>query len=234
MSSEYPVAARPRMAEEIAGLPFCPEVAAAAKQRGITQVVHFTTVRGVVGVLGSGFVKSRLRLPEDEHLEFVYQPNAHFRKDTAWLDYVNLSVERINDWMFSTSVRWHAAEGNPWVVLSFDPQILAHPGVVFTTTNNIYRAVKRAEGLPGFSQMFANAVDGWDPWQRRTVTHSRTGKQRSWPTDRQAEVLYPEELSCEYLQRIDVQTEAAFDAVNGALGGLGLDVPVCYAPEVFQ
>ena len=138
MSSEYPVAARPRTEEEIAGLPPCPEVVTEAKQRGVTQVVHFTTVRGAVGVLGSGFVKSRKRLPKDEHLEFVYRRNAKFRKDTAWLDYVNLSIERINDWMFGASVRWHATEGNPWVVLSFDPQILAHPGVVFTTTNNIY------------------------------------------------------------------------------------------------
>lgn len=232
MLPEYP--APPRTPEEIAGLPPWPEVAAMAKQRGVTQVVHFTTVRGAVGVLWSGFVKSRLRLPKDEHLEYVYRPNANFRKDTAWLDYVNLSIERINDWMFSTSVRWHAAEGNPWVVLSFDLRILAHPGVVFTTTNNIYPAVKRAEGLPGFSQMFANAVDGWDPWRRCTVTHNRTGKRRAWPTDRQAEVLYPGELSCGHLQRIDVQTESALDDVHGALGGLGLDVPVCRAPEVFQ
>lgn len=229
MPSEYPVAARPRMAEEIAGLLFCPEVAAAAKERGVTQVVHFTTVRGAVGVLWSGFVKSRLRLPQDEHLEYVYRPNANFRKDTAWLDYVNLSIERINDWMFDTSVRWHATECNPWVVLSFDPQILAHPGVVFTTTNNIYPTCRRAEGLAGFSDMFADVVLG-----RYNSRHDRRGKPPAWPTDRQAEVLYPLELSCKFLQRIDVQTEAALDDVHGALGGLGLDVPVRYAPEVFQ
>lgn len=228
------IEARPRAAAEIARLPEQPAVADAARQLGITQVVHFTSQKGALGVLASWAVQSRARLPDDGYLEYIYEPNARIRKDPAWLDYVNLSIERINDWMFSTSVRWHAAEGNPWVVLSFDSQVLAHPGVVFTTTNNIYPAVKRAEGLPGFSQMFANAVAGWDPWQRCTVTHNRAGKRRSWPTDRQAEVLYPGELSCEYLQRIDVQTESALDAVHGALGALGLDVPVRYAPEVFQ
>ena len=229
MSSEYPIAARPRTAEEIAGLPLCPEVETEAKHRGIRQVVHFTTVRGAVGVLWSGFVKSRLRLPKDKHLEFVYRPNANVRKDDAWLDYVNLSIERINDWMFSTSVRWHAAEGNPWVVLSFEPQILAHPGVVFTSTNNIYPTCRRAEGLAGFSAMFADIVLG-----RYSNRHDRHSKPPAWPTDRQAEVLYPVELSCRHLQRIDVQTEVALDDVNGALGGLGMDVPVSYAPEVFQ
>ena len=229
MPSEYPVAARPRTAEEIAGLLSCPEIAAAAKQRGITQVVHFTTVRGAIGVLASGFVKSRALLPKEEYLEYVYEPNAFLRKDTAWLDYVNLSIERINDWMFTTSVRWHAVEGNPWVVLSFDPQILAHPGVVFTTTNNIYPTCRRAEGLVGFSQMFAGIVSG-----RYSIQHDRLGKPPAWSTDRQAEVLYPGQLSCEFLQQIDVQTEDGFRDVNGALGGLNLSVPVHYAPEVFQ
>lgn len=229
MPSEYPIVARPRTTEEIAGLPPCPEVAVAAKQRGVTKVVHFTTVRGAVGVLGTRSVKSRKRLQKDEYLEYVYQPNALFRKDDAWLDYVNFSIERINDWMFSTSVRWHAAEGNSWVALSFDPQILAHPGVVFTTTNNIYPTCRRAEGLAGFSEMFADVVLG-----RYDSRHDRHGKPSSWPTDRQAEVLYPGELSCEFLQRIYVQTEAGYVTVRGALGGLNLSVPVCHAPEIFQ
>lgn len=229
MPSEYPIAAHPRTAEEIAGLPPCPEVAAAAKQRRVTQVVHFTDVQRAVGVLASGFVKSRALLPEDAYLEYVYEPNAQIRKDPAWIYYVNLSIERINDWMFSTSVRWHAAEGNPWVVLSFDPQILTHPGVVFTTTNNIYPTCRRAEGSAGFSDMFADIVLG--RYDRR---HDRHGKLSSWPTDRQAEVLYPGELSCEFLQRIYVQTEAGYDTVCGVLGGLNLSVPVCHAPEIFQ
>lgn len=223
------IEARPKTLEEIERLPDHPAITGAAQKRGITQTVHFTTVRGAIGVLSSGFVKSRARLPEDEYLEYVYQPNAQIRKDLPWLDYINLSVERINDWMFDTSVRWHIADGNPWVVLSFDPQILAHPGVVFTTTNNIYPTCRRAEGLAGFSQMFVDLVVG-----RYNSRHDRNGKLPAWPTDRQAEVLYPFELSCEYLQRIDVQNEEAGDTIKAALPELGRSVPVLYAPEVFQ
>ena len=224
-----PEPAHPKTAKEVADLPHSPETLEAAEQRGITQIVHFTTLKGAIGVLFKRAVLSRKRLPQEEHLEYVYQPNAQLRKDISWLDYVNLSVERINDWMFTTSVRWHAAEDNPWVVLSFDPLILTHPGVVFTTTNNIYPTCRRAEGLAGFSAMFSDLVLGWYSNQ-----HDRVGKLASWPTDRQAEVLYPGELSCKFLQRIDVQTERAFEDVHGILGGIGLSVPVCYAPEVFQ
>lgn len=194
------IQAHPRTPEEIEHLADCPDVVVEAAKKGIKNVVHFTTMRGAVGILAAGAVKSRAQLPEDKYLEHVYRPNARLRKDQAWLDYVNLSIERINDWMFQTSVKWHAADNNPWVVLSFNPQILAHPGVVFTTTNNIYPACRRAEGLAGFSAMFADLVRG-----RYDTKCDRSNKRPEWPTDRQAEVLYPGELSCAHLQRIDVQ-----------------------------
>ena len=130
----------------------------------------------------------------DLHPKHEYKTNAKIRKDSAWLDYVNLSIERINDWMFETSQRWHAREDNPWVVLSFHPRILGHGGVVFTTTNNIYPKCSRGQGLAGFEAMFANEVIG-----RYGEVHGRSSKQQAWPTDRQAEVLYPKQLSCEHL-----------------------------------
>ncbi len=230
MPRDKHIPARPRRFEEIDLLPACPEILAAAEKRGVQNVMHFTTMTGAVGVLAAGAVKSRERLPKDKYLEFVYRPNAKYRKDATWLDYVNLSVQRINAWMFDTSQRWHAAEDNAWVLLSFCPEILAHPGVVFTTTNNIYPACIRAEGLPGFERMFSETVAG-----RYNDVHGRDGKISAWPTDRQAEVLYPGELSCEYLQWIDAQTEDAVDGIHGILSGLQLDkITVRHAPEAFE
>lgn len=224
-----PRQALPRTPQEIASLAGCPSVVAEATKRGVKDVVHFTTLRGAVGVLASGAVKSRLSLPRDSYLEHVYRPNANTRKDPLWLDYVNLSIERINDSMFNASARWHIADNNPWVVLSFGVAILGHPGVVFTTTNNIYPSCQRVEGLQGFKAMFADSVTG-----RYGDVHVRDEKRPEWPTDRQAEVLYPRKLSCEYLRRIDVQLPEAEDQIHGALAGLNLSVPVRYAPEVFQ
>lgn len=223
------VEAQPRTSEEIARLPDCPEVLDEARRRAVEEVVHFTTKKGAVGILYARALKSRKRLRKDQYLEHVYRPNAATRKDPEWLDYVNLSVQRINDWMFGRSTRWHATNDVSWVVLSFTPEILAHPGVVFATTNNIYPACRRAEGLGGFSRMFADQIRG-----RNSRLHNRGGKESSWPTDRQAEVLYPGELSCDHLQRIDVQLEETEYTIRGALGALYFDVPVRHAPEVFE
>ena len=228
MSQRGHIPALPKTEKEIADLPDCPIILEAAEQRGITEVVHFTTVGGAVGVLAAKALKSRARVSEDEYLEKVYWPNALFRKDPAWSDYVNLSIERINDWMFQTSTRWHADENISWVVLSFHPRILTHPGVVFTTTNNIYPSCERLEGLNGFDRMFAETVSG-----RYSQLHSREGKLDSWPTDRQAEVLYPGQVSCAHLQRIDVQLEQALETIHGAMGALDASVPIRHAPEVF-
>ena len=229
MPKQRYVPACPRTTEEIKRLPESEAIVAAAERRGISQVVHFTTMTGAVGILAAKALKSRARVREDQYLEHVYKPNVLFRKDPKWLDYVNLSIERINDWMFQTSARWHAREDNPWVVLSFHPRILAHPGVVFTTTNNIYSTCRRAEGLDGFSRMFADSIRNYDG-----TLYDRTNKLAAWPTDRQAEVLYPGELSCAYLQRIDVQLEESLETIDGALGALDMSVPVCLAPEVFE
>ena len=224
--------ARPKTAREIANLPPRPEVLDAAKERGITDVVHFTTTKGAIGILASRAVKSNARAQEDEYVEHVFAPNTKSReRDEEWLDYVNLSIQRINASMFLWSEDQHRGEEVSWVALSFSPEILSHKGVVFTTTNNIYPSCKRSEGLEGFSQMFSDPVIGW--YGRR---HVRAGKLDSWTTDRQAEVLYPGELSIEHLQRIDVQTEEGLDRIHGMMGGLNLnmDVPVRHAPEVFR
>jgi hypothetical protein len=214
----------------VARLSPCSDVLTAAIKRGITDIVHFTTIHGAVGILAGRALKSRRRLPRDQYLEHVYRPNALNRsRDAPWLDYVSLSISRINDWMFDTSERWHIADGVSWVVLSFVPDILSHPGVVFATTNNIYPACRRAEGLAGFNQLFDDPVIG-----RYDSTHSRAGLPDHFTTDRQAEVLYPREVDVRYLQRIDVQAEDALDDVHGALGALDHNVRVRHAPEVFE
>ena len=222
------MSARPRGAEEIVRLPPQPAVVEAARARGVRRIVHFTTRRGVLGVLAGRAVKSRKRLSQDDYLEHVYRPNSSIRKDPAWLNYVSLSVERINAWMFESSEAWHSSEDTFWAVLAFDPAVLGHRGVVFATTNNIYPSCRRAEGRTGFEAMFAEKVIG-----RFGDEHTRAGLPPNWTTDRQAEVLYPGELSCEHLQWIAVRTEDDAVSVEAMLAPLGVMFAVRRAPEVF-
>ena len=85
--------------------------------------------------------------------------------------------------------------------------------------------------MDGFNQLFAEEVRG-----RYRDVHRREGKQPSWPTDRQAEVLYPGQVPCGFLRRIDVQCAETIEAIVGMLAqpGLKQDIDVRHAPEVFR
>jgi ssDNA thymidine ADP-ribosyltransferase, DarT len=187
-------------------------------RKGIEEVVHFTTNYGLTGILASKWLKSRQRLPKDRYLDEVYRPNCDTRKDPAWIDYVNLSITRINDWMFDYSMRLHSHEDRWWVVLAFDPVVLTHPDVIFTTTNNIYSMhIQRNEGPAGLEAMFANPVIG--RYGRNHRRHQATPA--NWTTDRQAEVLYPGQVSTSFLRRIYVSEQEHGDAVEGTLDVTG-------------
>jgi hypothetical protein len=179
-------------------------------ERDIQEVLHFTTNHGLTGILAEGAVLPRQRLPESKHLEHVYAPNATTRKDRAYLDYVNLSISRINTEFFGHSTRWHAAEESWWCALAFDPVILEHEGVLFTTTNNIYTGCQRGAGVDGLQAMFAETITRWvGNYAQRT-----DGMPDNWTTCHQAEVLYPGPLSTDHLTRVYVATGPHADSAG--------------------
>lgn len=195
------------------------------KRRGITEVLHFTTHRGLLGSLHSRSVKSRKRLPAEVDLKFIYQPNAIYRKDPAWLDYVNLSISRINTVFFATSCRWHRAEDLWWCFMSFDPEILTHPGVYFATTNNMYTGVVQGCGAAGLESLFAPKVVRYNG----NIAVRSAELADNLTTCVQAEALYPGELSVKYLKRVYVERNDDQDEVYAQMhmtGVLGADVIV--------
>lgn len=211
-------------------------IARMVAERGITEVLHFTTAPpGLVGICASGMVRSRDRLEEDKYLEHIYTPNCRDRnKDPEWTDYISLSISRVNNSMLGYSKGWHPAADIWWVVLSFDPVILTHPGVWFATTNNSYRAtVRRATDTEGFADLFSDAV----PWGYHGSVHRRRAHTPAhWTTDIQAEVLYPGDLSLQFLRAIYVAQEDHIDHVRTWLDILPNTptVPVSCKPEVFS
>jgi hypothetical protein len=200
--------------------------------KSVGEVLHFTTNSGLAGILATKAVKSRAVLPSEKGLEHVYSPNCQYRKDTAWLDYVNLSISRINLHLFGiSSEKWHAGEDLWWVVLSLDPIVLTHDGVYFTTTNNMYTGVRRGLGEEGFEALFAQRVTRW-----AGNDVSRTATMETFETTcSQAEALYPHELSTEFLRKIYVLDEERADTVAAQVTALDHPaVEVVVEPMAFQ
>lgn len=199
--------------------------------RGITEVVHFTTHRGLLGALHSGFVKSRQRLPHEVELGYIYKPNATYRKDKAWLDYVNLSISGINTEFFGACCRWHRASDLWWCVMSFDPILLTHPGVHFCTTNNMYTGVLRGTGRQALERLFCPTIVRWNG----NIVRRPPDLPDNLTTCEQAEVLYPRQLGIEHLRRVYVETGEDQDEVCAQLGLVGRDqIEVIVNPDVFR
>jgi len=201
-------------------------------RRGISEVLHFTTNQGLLGVLHSGYLKSKKRLQTDQRLEFIFSANAPFRKDLEWLDYANLSLSRINSRFFDISKnRWHRDRDIWWCVLSFEPIILSHDGVYFTTTNNMYTGVRRSRGPEGLEAMFAEKIVRL---RGNTVIRERKTP-AAFPTCMQAEVLYPGELSSGFLRKVYVACDEDADEVYGQFAALGHEqIVISVSAEVFQ
>lgn len=208
---------------------------------GISEVLHFTTNEGLVGVLQSGAVLPRSQLPREKYLEHIYKPNCRIRKDTAWLSYVNLSINWINPELFRiSSGYWHKDRDIFWCVLSFDPGILDHEGVYFVTTNNMYSGAIRGVGEEGLSSLFEPRIVQYVERQKgrlvpiKSVVRPKTHPVHL-PTCSQAEVLYPGALSLEYLKGVYAPTaDLALRIHATASVVLEREVEVWVKPELFE
>jgi len=190
--------------------------------REITEILHFTTNRGLVGSLAKGFLLSRPLLGED-YLKYVLHLNAEIRPEEApyfdksedWVRFVNLSISEINSRFLDVSRRWHASEDVWWGILAFSSEVITHENVCFSTTNNGYEDAIRGKGESGFSNLFAPSIirklnGNYGRW-----SCSRNFRESHLPTCEQAEVLYPEKLDLHYLNKVYVEDETHFDLVKG-------------------
>src|SRR6185437_14210087 len=181
-------------------------VADVIRRRGIIEVVHFTMSKGLLGTLAAGAVLSRVRIHDEEILEFIARVNSTRVIDPGDEDRVNLSISEINHRFFNiSSSKWHP--NDQWAVLAFDPEILTHDGVVFVTTNNGYPAKRKGDGETGLEALFASTVRGYYGREEQRSA----GMPDYLTTDEQAEVLYPQRLSVEYMKAVYVKDGAFQD-----------------------
>lgn len=205
-----------------------------ARRRGVTEILHFTTDKGLLGIFATGAVRCRDLLDNDKYIEEIYTPNCNNRlKDANWTGYVNLSISRVNKYMLDRSKVWHSTEDLWWAVLAFDVSLLTHPGIYFTTTNNTYPSAQRGTGIHGLHALFADSVE----WGYYGCYQSRyPGMPNAWTTDPQAEVLYPEPVSIGLLRALYLREPEHIDHVAGLMSIFPAvpRVPILHRPEVFQ
>lgn len=200
-------------------------------RRNILSVLHFTTNKGALGILSSRSVKSRSLLSADQQLRHIFQPNANDRsRDIRWTGYVNLSITVPNSKFFSISRRWHREKDFWWCLFDFRPETLSHEGVLFTTTNNIYTGVAREPSEAGLEACFAQEIR---QWEGRSIRRSSTSDENR-TTCEQAEVLYPSQLSTNYLARILVERSEDGDELAAQLAAVNHPpVEIVEAPFFF-
>jgi hypothetical protein len=203
-------------------------------ERGITEVLHFTTNHGLVGILASGALLSRDDLNAEDLLGSVRLLNCKIRRDPEWTGYVNMSISAVNNMMLSTSRGWHPLGDIWWAVLSFGPEILDDEGVVFTTTNNVYDdVVKRSSGIDGLRAMYGERIP-YGYYGSAVPRFKSTPPDR--PTHVQAEVLYPGRVDLSRLRAIYVPMDQHLDEIEGLMTSIpgAPRVPVSVRPEVFR
>ena len=203
-----------------------------AENKGITEVLHFTTNTGFLGMVSKGQVLPNSKLHKEDTLAFIFQQNSQTRKEKnpKWLDYINLSISRLNHEFFDYSQYIHRNKDMYWVILSFSPEILSHQGVYFTTTNNIYPSCLRGQDTEGFEAMFKDPIEG--KFQQNIFRGD--SHLPSWTTCEQAEVLYPDGLPFEYLNRIYVCNEETKPCVSAQMMLYNHSIEIVVAPGVFN
>jgi hypothetical protein len=169
--------------------------------REVNRVLHYTCEKGVMGAIRLGALLSRQRAEQQSEVSFIFE-GIWPRKDPEWVDHISLSLTKPNTDLFARSRQrfpdyW-------WALLEFEPEILADPGVVFTTTNNVYPPCERAEGAEGFEAMFATEVV-WGHYE--TTARRREDYPENLPTHEAAEVLYPASIPLTRLRRVIVPAE---------------------------
>ncbi|MEO1530148.1 MAG: DarT ssDNA thymidine ADP-ribosyltransferase family protein [Planctomycetota bacterium] len=200
-------------------------IAEFVQNRGITEVLHYTTNSGLTGIIAQRAIKCRNLLREDDYLEHIYkQACVDRRLDRPYHGYVNLSLSRINAGLFNiASGNWHRDIDGYWCIFSIRPEILNHDSVIFTTTNNIYPSVCRGKGLRGLESMFSESVSG----RYGSTISRRVETPASFPTCPQAEVLYPNELSLDYVETIYFKSGEDADAARGAFDACSVPPVPC-------
>lgn len=181
-------------------------------ENGITRLVHFTRLTNLKGIY-----KQKALLPVSKLPPTIAHPNDSVRLDSR-KDCVNLSVQRINKRLFD--VYAHRFNRESWCILEINPELMGKNGVMFAVSNAAGSFVRDCggiqRGIEGLKAMFSDrlTLEGKDGMP---IIVGRENIPKNFPTDVQAEVLYPGAISIGDIYGIVVQSEEHYERVKAAL-----------------
>lgn len=207
------------------------EIKREVNKRGITRLCHFTQSRNLIHIMSGGTgVLATKKLQEDGLSAFT--PTDLERLDEHE-GYICCSIEYPNAWYFD-HVRDKDVLFKDWVILFIDPKYLWLSGTRFCPRNAASDHGRNiGEGEGAFLAMFADVVPGaYGKTRHRSDNHLACS-----PTDDQAEVLIPDQISLSDILEIAVSTETQAKKEFARLQLLGVSedrLKFVIATDLFQ
>lgn len=201
--------------------------------RGITEVLHFTPHDGAFGILSTGFLLPNAEVKAEKRLEFVLKLNVQERKDRQWAGHNSMSITVPNHQFLRYSRNTHGTGISWWCIFAFDPIILAHPDVVFTSGNNTWPNTRRVKSYQGLVGMFADNVPG----RYDSIITRHASLPANVPTSYEAEVLYKGRLPLQYMRHVYFEDQEHADEFFAEASVFGVALPegaVVLRPELFR
>ena len=167
------------------------------KNQKINNVVHFTRLQNLEGILSCGLLTRKNILNSDIFSEF----NDKYRFDQQ-KDSISCSIEFPNYKMF-----YKLQRENPdreWIVILLDPSLLWEKICAFSATNAANKSItsipiEQRKGADALQKLFDNLSE--------IPNRNKIGLPVNYPTDPQAEVLVFDNIEQQYITGIVTQSE---------------------------
>jgi hypothetical protein len=188
--------------------------------RGISRLVHFTTLINLFSIFEQGALLSRNRLDylqittPDLHLDHYLTINDRLRLDYA-PNYVNLSIQLPNKWLLKAFKSAPERQDDVWCILAIDIEPIVWHDTLFSVNNAASTAARLAgigPTLNHWKALFALSVKG-----SGARVFSRATMPDNLPTDAQAEVLVKDELPISLIQEVIFENDVDLCTARGSL-----------------
>lgn len=225
-------------------IPFKPDRSsfeAEVSRRGITRLVHFTPTINLISIYEHGALLSRDQLKRlaveypELHLADYVEVNDRLRIDDL-NDYLNLSIQHPNHWLFRKFRDSCRNWCDTWCVIALKPECLWYADTMFSI-GNAAASLSKQHGINGrymtFCSLFQDRVVAGNISSRRLLV--RTNLADCHPTDAQAEVLVKERVPIDCITEVFFETK---EEAHRSRGAISLSVktplpPFTVNPQIF-